>query len=314
MVEAQLGLGYDDLLKLARTADSAGFQTFYRSDHYASDVDTPGPQRSTTDAWTSLAGLARDTTRIRIGTLVTPATFRPPGVLGKMVTTVDHMSGGRVDLGLGAGWNADEHRRHGLGFPDARTRMELLAETLAILELLWGEDGGSYRGRHWQLHDTHFQPKPMQQPRPRIILGGHAGPWSSALAARYADEYNVFETSPAVASDRIERVKRACRDDGRETASLVGSVLIGVLSGRTRSRLEERAAVIGPEVGESTEVEAFRANRGATWLIGSPDEVRRQIQQYEAVGIEKLIFQDFAPFDLELVEELAEIAATSYVH
>src|SRR5512135_793653 len=192
MIEPQQGLTYAEQLAVARRAEAAGFEALFRSDHYESfpgDSDQP-----TTDAWAVLAGLARETTRIHLGALVSPVTFREPGNLAKVVATVDEMSGGRIELGVGAGWHVDEHRRHGFAFPDIAERAERLEETLEILHGLWeGPDGWSFLGRHYVVEDAHFRPRPGTYPgrdggRPRILVGGEGSPRSFRIAARYADE------------------------------------------------------------------------------------------------------------------------------
>src|SRR4051812_6798538 len=199
MSEPQQGLAYEEILALARTAEQAGFEAYFRSDHYASFPGAAG--LPTTDAWTTLAGLARETTTISLGTLVSPVTFRLPGNLAKVVTTVDEMSGGRIELGLGAGWNDAEHAEHGLPFPDQRERFDMLEEQLAIVHGLWTEpDGWSFDGAHWQVHDAQFAPKPVARAgrrHPNIICGGHGGPRLARLVARYADEINISSASAA---------------------------------------------------------------------------------------------------------------------
>src|SRR4051812_37401 len=177
MSEPQQGLAYEEILTLARAAEEAGFEAYFRSDHYSSFPGAAG--LPTTDAWTTLAGIARETTRINLGTLVSPVTFRAPGNLAKVATTVDEMSGGRVELGLGAGWNEVEHAQHGLPFPDQRTRFEMLEEQVAIVHGLWAEpDGWSFDGAHWQVRDAQFAPRPVTRRgrrHPNIIVGGHGG-------------------------------------------------------------------------------------------------------------------------------------------
>ncbi|HEY6013709.1 MAG TPA: LLM class flavin-dependent oxidoreductase, partial [Candidatus Limnocylindrales bacterium] len=205
MIEPQQGLSYGDQVAVAKRAEANGFETLFRSDHYQS---FPGPEgRPTTDAWTVLAGLARDTDRIGLGALVSPMTFRHPGNFAKVVTTVDEMSGGRIEVGVGAGWNELEHRQLGLPFPPIGERADLLEDTLAILHGLWGEpDGWSYAGHQVSIEGARFHPKPVDVPgrprtpiggaRPRILVGGGGTPRSYRLAARYADEFNLNTKSP----------------------------------------------------------------------------------------------------------------------
>jgi F420-dependent oxidoreductase-like protein len=201
MIEPQQGCSYADQLAVARRAEAAGFEAFFRSDHYDSFPGESG--RPTTDAWTVVAGLARETERIRLGVLVSPVTFRHPGTLAKIVATVDEMSGGRVELGLGAGWNDEEHAHHGLPFPPIEIRAEMLEEQLAILRGLWQEpDGWSFSGRHYSLPGSLFRPRPVQQPAPPIIVGGEGSPRSMRIAVRLADEFNVTSATPERVADR----------------------------------------------------------------------------------------------------------------
>jgi F420-dependent oxidoreductase-like protein len=208
MTEPQQGLAYEEVLALARTAESAGFEAFFRSDHYTSFPGEAG--LPTTDAWTTLAGLARETSRIRLGVLVSPVTFRSPGLLAKVVTTVDEMSGGRVEVGLGAGWNEKEQAEYGFPFPDLRTRFDMLEEQLEILHGLWTEPAGwSFEGRSWQIRGAQLAPRPVTRParrHPNLIVGGAGKPRSARLAARWADECNVSGTAPSAVASAFERV------------------------------------------------------------------------------------------------------------
>ena len=219
MIEPQQGLSYGDQVAIAKRAEANGFETLFRSDHYAS---FPGPAgRPTTDAWAVLAGLARETQRIGLGTLVSPVTFRHPGNFAKVVTTVDEMSGGRIEVGVGAGWNELEHRQLGLPFPTIRERADLLEDTLAILHGLWGEpDGWSHVGHQVSVADATFHPKPVDVPgrprttiggaRPRILVGGGGTPRSFRLAARYADEFNLNTKSPEHTREVYAELDAAC--------------------------------------------------------------------------------------------------------
>src|SRR4051794_34184062 len=249
MIEPQQGLTYEEQLAVASHAEAAGFEALFRSDHYES---FPGPtDYPTTDAWAVLAGLARETKRIRLGTLVSPVTFRSPGNLAKVVTTVDEMSGGRVELGLGTGWHADEHRRHGLPFPDIAERADMLEEQLEIVRGLWTEpDGWSFAGRHYTIEDAHFRPKPLRGlgqattasagSRPRLIVGGGGTPRSMRIAAKYADEFNLSSTSPDQVPAKYAALDEACRTVGRDPASITRSAMAGVLVGAHSTEVAER--------------------------------------------------------------------------
>ena len=240
MIEPQMGLTYDEQLAVARRAEAAGFETLFRSDHYESFPGAAGGH--TTDAWTVVAGLAREVPRIGLGVLVSPVTFRTPGNLAKVVLTADEMSGGRVEVGLGAGWHADEHRRHGFGFPEIGERAEMLEETLEILHGLWDEpDGWSFIGKHFAVEDSLFRPKPGVLPgrdggRPNILVGGQGTQRSYRIAARYADEFNLSSVSPEAAAAKYAELDAVLAAAGRDPSTLTHSVMseIGRASCRER--------------------------------------------------------------------------------
>src|SRR4051794_17890501 len=220
--EPQMGATYDQLVGVARTAEEEGFDAFFRSDHYIRFG--PGDHGAgPSDAWTTLAGLARDTTTIRLGTLVSAVTFRHPGILAIQVANVDAMSGGRVELGLGAGWFAEEHAAYGIPFPDTRERFDRLEEQLAVVTGLWSTPAGetfSFHGRHYQLTDSPALPKPVQSPLP-VIVGGHGKRRTPALAARYASEFNVGFSRTAEVGELYDGVRAAGREAGREPDELL---------------------------------------------------------------------------------------------
>ena len=248
--EAQEGATYEDLLRVARAAESLGFAGFFRSDHYLGIMGDgrPGP----TDAWVTLAGLARETNRIRLGTLVSPATFRLPGPLAIMVAEVDAMSGGRVELGLGSGWYASEHRAYGIPFPDLRTRFDMLSEQLEIIDGLWRTPVGerfSFRGAHYQLTDSPALPKPVQSPRPSIILGGLGRKRSARLVARFANEFNVAWSPLADTSEIFTRLKANLADTDRDPASLAYSAGQIICVGKDEADVRRRAAVLRQDAG-----------------------------------------------------------------
>ncbi len=307
MSEPQQGLSYDDILALARTAEGSGFESFFRSDHYSSFPGESG--LPTTDAWATLAGLARDTSRITIGTLVSPVTFRLPGNFAKVVTTVAEMSGGRVEVGLGAGWNEGEHDQHGLAFPPTRERFDMLEEHLAILHGLWTEpDGWSYAGRHWTVREARFHPRPPApagRRHPNLIVGGAGGPRMVALVARYADELNISSASPARITDSYARLDEACRAAGREPTEVARSAMTGVLVGETedevRGRVRALLAMIGDAEGDP---DAWLADRRDRWVIGTPDQARARVSEFEAAGAQRIMLQTFLPRDLEMIRLL----------
>ena len=311
MSEPQQGLSYDEILALARTAEEVGFEAYFRSDHYASFPGGAG--RPTTDAWATLAGLARETTRIGLGTLVSPVTFRLPGNFAKLVTTVADMSGGRLEVGLGAGWNEVEHRQLGLRFPDARERFDMLEEQLAILHGLWTEpDGWSYEGRHSQVRDALFYPKPAAPPgrrHPNLIIGGNGGPRMAAMVARYADEFSLNSASADKAREAFARVDEACRAIGRDPGEVTRSAMTGVLVGEdeadVRRRVGEQLRVIGQ--GDGADADEWLAERRPRWVMGTPDQARARVAELEAAGVQRIMLQDLVPRDLAMVQLLGRL-------
>lgn len=294
--EPQQGASYDDLLAVARAAEDLGFGAFFRSDHYLTmgGDGLPGP----TDAWTTLAGLARDTTSIRLGTLMTSATFRHPGVLAIQVAQVDQMSRGRVELGLGAGWFEAEHSAYGIPFPDTGERFDRLEEQLAIITGLWATPMGetfTHVGRHHQLTDSPALPKP-DQARPPVIIGGTGLRRTPALAARYADEFNLPFVDLATTRSQFVNVRRACEAIGRDPESMTWSNALVVCCGQDEPEVRRRADAIGREVDE------LRSNG----LAGSPDEVVDAIGRYAEAGAERIYLQVLDLSDLDHLELIAE--------
>jgi F420-dependent oxidoreductase-like protein len=310
MSEPQMGMSYAEILALTQTAEEAGFEAYFRSDHYASFPGGSG--RPTTDAWATLAGLARETTRIHLGTLVSPVTFRQPGNLAKVIATVAEMSEGRVEVGVGAGWNEVEHRQTGLAFPDTRERFDMLEEELEILHGLWTEpDGWSFDGRHWQVKDALFYPKPPASAgrrHPNLIIGGDGGPRMAALVARFADEFNLTSGSYDRAGPAYERVRNACLAAGRDADSLTYSMMTGVLVGRDQAEVGSRVDDALRELGQpGGDAKAWLASRAPRWIMGTAAEARRRVEELEAAGVQRLMLQDFLPRDLEMVRLLGEV-------
>ena len=310
MIEPQQGLTYEEQLAIARRAEAAGFETLFRSDHYESFPGESGAH--TTDAWAVVAGLARDTDRIGLGVLVSPVTFRTPGNLAKIVVTVDEMSGGRVEVGVGAGWHADEHRRHGFPFPEIGERADLLEETLAILHGLWDEpDGWSFAGRHYSVEDALFRPKPAALPgrnggRPNLIVGGQGSPRSYRIAARYAGEFNLSSSSPEVAAQKYAALDEAVRTAGRDPATLTKSAMVGVLIGRDADEVRRRERDVLAAFGADAEAETWFEVRRPRWIHGTPEEAREKVRQFAAIGVERIMLQDFLPRDLDMIDLAAE--------
>jgi F420-dependent oxidoreductase-like protein len=295
--EPQQGASYDRMLELALTAEQEGFGAFFRSDHYLKMGDVsglPGPS----DAWVTLAGLARDTTTIRLGTMVTSATFRLPGPLAISVAQVDAMSLGRVELGLGAGWFEAEHLAYGIGFPPLGERFEKLEEQLSIITGLWGTAVGdtfNFSGQHYRLSDSPALPKPVQQPRPPIVIGGHGAKRTPRLAAQFADEYNVPFSPYEVSRTQFERVDAACAAIDRDPASIIRSVALVVACGTNDKEVERRSAAIGREVSELKE----------NGLAGLPSEVAAKIKTYDELGVSRIYLQVLDMDDLDHVRLIA---------
>ncbi|MDF6045511.1 LLM class F420-dependent oxidoreductase [Streptomyces sp. JH14] len=289
--EPQQGASYGTLLAVAKAAEDLGFDAFYRSDHYlrlGAGNGLPGP----TDAWITLAGLARETKRIRLGTLMTAGTFRLPGVLAIQVAQVDQMSGGRVELGLGAGWFEEEHKAYGIPFP--KERIGRLEEQLAIVTGLWATEVGgrfNYDGTYYQLTDSPALPKPAQAKVP-ILIGGHGATRTPRLAAQYADEFNIPFASIEDSERQFGRVRDAAEAAGRSADDLVYSNALVVCVGRNDAEVARRAAVIGRDVEE------LKANG----LAGSPAEVVDKIGSYGKIGSSRIYLQVLDLDDLEHLE------------
>jgi alkanesulfonate monooxygenase len=303
MIEAQQGVSYVEQLAIARRAESAGFEAFFRSDHYESfpgSTDNP-----TTDAWAVLAGLARETSTIGLGVLVSPVTYRSPGNLAKLGATVAQMSGGRLEVGVGAGWHEDEHRRHGFPFPPIEERADMLEETLEILHGLWeGPDGWSFAGRHYRVDDAHFRARP--DPPPRILVGGGGTPRSMRLAARWADEFNLTSSPPASVAAKFAALDRACGDIGRDPATVTHSAMIGTLVGRDADEVAARQQAVLEAFGNDSEADAWFGERRERWIMGTPDEARAAVERFADAGVERIMLQDFLPWDLEMIDLMGE--------
>ncbi|HEX6131798.1 MAG TPA: TIGR03560 family F420-dependent LLM class oxidoreductase, partial [Actinomycetota bacterium] len=239
MVEGQEGVTWDDWLRVAEACERLGFEGLFRSDHYYSSRGPGG--RGSTDAWTVLGALAARTERLRLGTLVSPVTFRAPALLAKAATTVDEISGGRVELGLGAGWWEEEHTGHGFRFPDTPTRFEMLEEQLEIVHGLLTRERFGFSGRHYELHDVEFLPKPIQRPHLPIVVGGsRVGPWMQRLIGRWADEFNTVGGTPEEVRGRFDRARSGAAAAGRDPASLTTSMMTWCFVGETEEAYLER--------------------------------------------------------------------------
>jgi F420-dependent oxidoreductase-like protein len=295
--EPQQGASYETLLRVARATEDGGFDAFFRSDHFLA-MGSGDPRPGPTDAWLTLGALARETSRIRLGTLLTSATFRLPGMLAVQVAQVDEMSGGRVELGLGAGWYEAEHTAYGVPFPEVAERFDRLEEQLEIVTGVWATADGAtfdYDGAHYRLRDCPALPRPTQQPRPPLIVGGHGKRRTPQLAARFADEFNVAFSSVDESGAQFGRARAACEAAGRDPGSLRLSVAATACCGRDRAELARRAERIGYDV------ERLRG-RG---VVGTPAEVVEQIGRFADVGATRLYLQILDLDDLDHVELLA---------
>lgn len=297
-IEPQQGATYDELSAVARLAESAGYDALFRSDHYLRmGGGSPGP--GPTDAWVTLAGLALQTSTIRLGTLMTSATFRLPGPLAVSVAEVDAMSGGRVELGIGAGWFEAEHSAYAIPFPSTRERFDRLEEQLCVITGLWSAPEGerySFTGKHYQLSDCPALPKPVQHPFPPIIIGGKGPRRTPALAARFASEFNLAFCPPEQTGEQFARVSAACESAGRDPTTLGRSAAIIVCCGSDAAEVSRRAAAIGREEDELRE-------HGAT---GLPAEVAERLLTYGALGADTMYLQIMDLSDHDHLRLIAE--------
>jgi F420-dependent oxidoreductase-like protein len=306
MIEGQEDVSWDDWVALANACEG-GLEGLFRSDHYLSVMGHAG--RSSLDAWATVCALAAVTRRIRLGTLVSPATFRHPSVLAKMAVTTDHVSGGRVEVGLGAGWLEPEHRAYGFEFPPADVRLEVLAEQLEIVHRSWNEEEFSFDGRHYTITALNALPKPVQRPHPPLIVGGNAGRQSVQLAARWADEYNTIFAPPEECRRRRRRVERAFEDAGRPLSDLRFSLMTGCIVGSDAQEVRRRAALVMDRSGQTGDVGAWIAGRAEQMVIGTVDQVVERLGELEAAGVERVMLQHLLHRDLEAVRLLgAEVA------
>jgi F420-dependent oxidoreductase-like protein len=307
MIEGQEGVTWEQWLALAGACEEHGLEGLFRSDHYESVMGMR--ERGSLDAWTTLAALAARTSRIRLGTLVSPATFRHPSVLAKSAVTVDHISGGRVELGLGAGWHEGEHRAYGFEMPPTAVRMARLAEQLQIVTRSWTEEAFSFAGRHYQVQDLRAEPKPVQRPHPTLLVGGAAGPRSLALAARYADEYNTTGVPLQELPERRRRQLDAWRDAGRDPETARFSLMTTCVVGRDRAEVVERVRRVLTVTGDDGSADEVVDQR-PHWLLGTTEQVVERLQALEAAGISRVMLQHLDHADLEMVAVLGEVAAT----
>ena len=288
MIEGQEGVTWDDWVRLARLAEDHGFEGLFRSDHYTAIIR---PDADALDAWATLAGLAAVTSRIRLGTMVSPATFRHPSVLARMAVTVDHISGGRVEVGMGSGWYEREHLAQGFAFLDGKQRFELFAEQVEVVVRSWSGERFDHDGPAYTLRDQLGLPQPVQQPHPPLVLGGTVKRRFAALAAQYASEVNTLGAPDEELRARKEALDRACADAGRDPATLGYSVMTACFLGETDADVEARVGrflAIRGDGGDPAELIRERRDR---WLVGTVDEVAERIEGLRAVGVSRVLLQ-----------------------
>ena len=288
MIEGQEGVTWEQWCALADACEEHGIETLFRSDHYISQANEEANVAH--DAWTTIAALAARTTTLRFGTLVSPATFRQPALLANAAATADHVSGGRIELGLGGGWMEREHRAFGFPFPETATRVEMLAEQIEIVHRLWTEPRVEFRGRHYVLDDAPGLPKPVQRPRPRLIVGGSGGRGTVEPALRFADEYNTPFVSPQQAAQIRTKVP-----------SLGFSVMTGCIIGASSEDALERARRLYDRRPRDAGFEDWLAGVREHSLVGTVDKVAARLREYEAVGCERVMLQHLLHADLEPV-------------
>jgi F420-dependent oxidoreductase-like protein len=301
MIEGQEDVSWEAWRAVATACEEGGLEGLFRSDHYRSVMGRS--ERGSLDAWATLAALSAVTGNIRLGTMVSPATFRHPSVLAKMAVTADHISGGRTELGLGAGWLEDEHRAYGFPFPPAEVRMEMLAEQLEIVHRSWTEEGFSFQGKHYEVTDLNALPKPLQRPHLPLIIGGRAGPQSAALAARWADEYNTSFASPAVCRRRRRAVERAFDEARREDVHF--SLMTGCVVGENEREVERRVRGVMERRGEEGDVLSWVGSNASEWIIGTVGEVVDRLGEFGEAGVERVMLQHLCHDDLDMVHLLA---------
>ncbi len=302
IIEGEEDVTWPQWLAIAEACEQHGVSTLFRSDHYM-QFNGEFPQRGSLDALGTITALAAVTTKLRLGTMVSPVTFRHPSELAKLVTTADHISGGRVELGLGAGWNDREHSAYGFPFPDMKTRMRILAEQLEVVLGNWGPGPFSFHGEHYHLEALDALPKPVQQPHPPLLMGGVAGPMAARLAARYADEYNTNFVGVEEVRARRAKIDRACEAIGREPIpfSLMTAVVIGTDETDLRERFREFAEFRGEDP------KRLREAIPDGWIVGTVDQVTERFLELKAAGVDRVLCQHMPHQDLSFVELIGSV-------
>lgn len=294
MIEGQEGVTWEQWCALADACEEHGVETLFRSDHYISQGDEDANVAH--DAWTTIAALAARTTKLRFGTLVSPATFRAPALLANAAATADHVSGGRIELGMGAGWMEREHRAFGFPFPETRVRVEMFAEQLEIVHRLWTEERVDFRGRHYTLEEAPGLPKPLQSPHPPILVGGSGGRGTVDPALRFADEYNT----PFVSPEDAARIRA-------KVPSLRFSVMTGCVIGATHDEAMDKARALYDRRPRDTSFDDWLATYAQRALVGSVDEVAARLEDYARAGCDRVMLQHLMHTDLDAVRLMAAL-------
>jgi alkanesulfonate monooxygenase SsuD/methylene tetrahydromethanopterin reductase-like flavin-dependent oxidoreductase (luciferase family) len=303
MIEGQEDVTWEDWVALAEACEGSGIETLFRSDHYLSVVGRH--ERGSLDAWGTISALAAITSTLRLGTLVSPVTFRHPSVLAKAAVTADRISGGRIELGIGAGWLEDEHSAYGFPFPETRERMRMLEQQIEIVRRQWSERDLTFDGEHYRLDDLDALPKPLRPPN--LIVGGKARPRSVAIAVRWADEYNLSMVGLEECRERRRDLIEACERAGRE--HLTVSLMTGSLIGADGADLADRARRLAELRGEDArDTDAFIAGLPDHWVVGTVEQVRERLAELEDAGMARVMLQHLLHRDLEGVALLAELA------
>jgi alkanesulfonate monooxygenase SsuD/methylene tetrahydromethanopterin reductase-like flavin-dependent oxidoreductase (luciferase family) len=304
MIEGQEGVTWPQWRALAEACERHGISTLFRSDHYQ-NLDGQHPERGSLDAWGTIIALSALTTTLRLGTLVTPTSFRHPSILAKLVVTADHVSNGRIDLGVGAGWHEGEHAAYGFPFLPPAERTDVLQEQLRILIGAWGEGEFSFEGERYTLSGLNAQPKPIQRPHPPILMGGNAGTRSAALAAEFADEYNTPFPSLEQIKRRKANIEEACARAGREPIPF--SIMAGVILGADAGEVEVRAKRVAEAIGR--DAAALLGDPPQGWIVGTVEQAAEQLAPIREAGVSRVMCNQFVEPEVDQVARLGELSA-----
>ncbi|OJU82733.1 MAG: hypothetical protein BGO11_13055 [Solirubrobacterales bacterium 70-9] len=300
MIEGQEDVTWDDWVTIADACERSGVGTLFRSDHYYSVADES--ERGSLDALTTLAALAAITEKLRLGTMVSPATFRHPSVFAKSIATIDQISGGRVEPGLGAGWWDREHEAYGFDLPALGPRMDAFEEQLEIATRQWADGAFSFDGEHFKIVDLDARPKPVQRPRPHFVIGGSGGPRSLRLAVKWADEYNTVLIGPDALAEVRTNLDVECEKQGRDPATLPLSLMTGWLVGETREEVVDRAARLAKWQGEDVDGEVFLGEQSDAWITGTVEQAVEHLRALREAGCHRVMAQHLLHRDTEAIE------------